>query len=266
MNLSEKIINARKQKPIQIFSKGNGELGVSIIESPVKLAILSMLENNEMKFNEIVENLEKSAPTVSAHLKSLRKDGIVSFKFDPEDERKKIFYINSRLLGEIKFPEPFELEEQKTDFLLENIMNRSVEESNTCNFSYLFFHTHRSILIQEGININPIFYETGRSIGLALYEKAKTDDIEVFAQNFKEFWQRNGLGKVEIRLGEKIVIKNYQCFECKLLPKTGKPVCYLESGIIESSVSSFLKEDLKVNEIKCFSMGDNCCEFQVETI
>ncbi|MBZ9570075.1 ArsR family transcriptional regulator [Methanobrevibacter sp. TMH8] len=264
MEISDQINEAKKQKPIQIFSKGHKEIGVNVIKSPVKLVILSMLKDSEMEFDEIVKNTGKSKSTVSVHLKSLRKDGVISFKFDPEDQRKKIFYINSRFLGEIEVPEPFELKEQKTEFLIENIINK--KDSDKFDFSRLLFHTFRSTLIQEGININPLLYEAGYHIGLALYEELKDDDVDTFLKNVQEFWEDYGLGRIEFDLGEKIKITSYDCFECELLPKTGKPACYLDGGIIEAILSSFLKKDLKVTETHCFTMGDNRCVFEVETL
>jgi len=82
-------------KAIQIFAKAPGELGVNVVKSPVKLTILSMLKDTDMEFDEIVKNTGKSKSTISVHLKSLREDGIVSYRFDANDHRKKIFFINS---------------------------------------------------------------------------------------------------------------------------------------------------------------------------
>ena len=264
MEFADKVAEAKKQKPIQIFSKGHREIGVNVIKSPVKLTILSMLREGEMEFDEIVKNTGKSKSTVSVHLKILRNDGIISFKFDPDDNRKKIFYINSKFLGEIEAPEPFELEEHKTEFLLENIVKK--DDSGKFDFSRLLFHTFRSALIQEGININPILYEAGRRIGLVLYEQVKDDDIDTFFENFKKFWGDYGLGRMEVEIRDNIKITIYDCYECEFLPKTGKPVCYLDSGIIESVLSSFLEKDVVSTETKCFTMGDDSCVFEVTAI
>ena len=84
------------EKPIQIFSNSENNIGVNVVKSPVKLTILEMLRDSEMEFDEIVSNTGKSKSTVSVHLKSLRELGIVSYKIHPEDNRKKIFYINSK--------------------------------------------------------------------------------------------------------------------------------------------------------------------------
>ena len=83
-----------EQKPIQIFSHADDNIGVNVIKSPVKLTILEMLRDRDMEFDEIVSNTGKSKSTVSVHLKSLRESGIISYKVHPVDNRKKIFYLN----------------------------------------------------------------------------------------------------------------------------------------------------------------------------
>ena len=77
-------------KPIQIFSSPEKNVGVNVVKSPVKLIILEMLRSSEMEFDEIVSNTGKSKSTVSVHLKGLREMGIVSYKPHPDDNRKKI--------------------------------------------------------------------------------------------------------------------------------------------------------------------------------
>ena len=127
------------EKAVQIFAKAPGELGVNVVKSPVKLTILSMLKDTDMEFDEIVKNTGKSKSTISVHLKSLREDGIVNYRFDANDHRKKIFYISSKFLGEVKSGDPKELEERKAEFLFKNII-----DVDNFKFSFLLFHTLRS--------------------------------------------------------------------------------------------------------------------------
>ena len=94
-----------EQKPIQIFSDLS-DLSVKVVKSPVKLTILEMLRDRDMEFDEIVSNTGKSKSTVSVHLKNLRETGIISYKLHPADNRKKIFYLNSKYLGSVNFSEP----------------------------------------------------------------------------------------------------------------------------------------------------------------
>ena len=247
-----------EKKPIQIFSNLNENLGVNVVKSPVKLTILEMLRNTEMEFDEIVTNTGKSKSTVSVHLKSLRESGIISYRVHPVDNRKKIFYINSKYLGSVNISEPKQIEETQSDYLIKNIIEDDEE------FSTLLFHTLKAMLIQEGVNIDPILQSTGNSIGKSIFEKIYDDDLDIFMENIADFWQRKGLGRLTFKIGQTIKITTYDCFECKLLPKTGKPACFLDTGIFEGLFTEFFNLPVSVIETQCYTMGDEKCVFEIE--
>ena len=248
------------QKPIQIFSHADDNIGVNVIKSPVKLTILEMLRDRDMEFDEIVSNTGKSKSTVSVHLKSLRESGIISYKVHPVDNRKKIFYLNSKYIGSVDISEPKEIEETQADYLIKNIVEVDAE------FSTLLFHTLKAMLIQEGINIDPILQSTGNSIGKSIFDKLYDDDLNVFMDNLADFWQRKGLGRLTFNVGQIIKITTYDCFECELLPKTGKPACFLDTGIFEGLFTEFFNLPVSVIETQCYTMGDEKCVFEIEPL
>lgn len=252
--------NNKKGKPIQIFSNKNESIGVNVVKSPVKLTILEMLRDSEMEFDEIVTNTGKSKSTISVHLKSLRETGIISYKIDQKDNRKKIFYLNSKFLGAVNVSEAKEVEETRTDFLIENIVNKDAD------FSLLLFHTLRGMLIQEGINIDPILRDTGIRIGEALFDKVYDEDLDRFIENIANFWESNGLGKISVELGQIIKVTSVDCFECGFLPKLGKPMCFLDAGILEALFATYFELPMSVIEIKCYTMGDEQCTFEIEPL
>lgn len=249
-----------EQKPIQIFSNSDDNIGVNVIKSPVKLTILEMLRDRDMEFDEIVSNTGKSKSTVSVHLKSLRESGIISYKVHPIDNRKKIFYLNSKYIGSVDISEPKEIEETQEDYLIKNIVEVDAE------FSTLLFHTLKAMLIQEGINIDPILQSTGNKIGKSIFDKLYDDDLNVFMDNLADFWQRKGLGRLTFDVGQIIKITTYDCFECGLLPKTGKPACFLDTGILEGLFSEFFNLPVSVIETQCYTMGDEKCVFEIEPL
>ncbi len=249
-----------EQKPIQIFSNADDNIGVNVIKSPVKLTILEMLRDRDMEFDEIVSNTGKSKSTVSVHLKSLRETGIISYKVHPVDNRKKIFYLNSKYIGSVDISEPKEIEETQADYLIKNIVEVDAE------FSTLLFHTLKAMLIQEGINIDPILQSTGNSIGKSIFDKLYDDDLNVFMDNLADFWQRKGLGRLTFNVGQIIKITTYDCFECELLPKTGKPACFLDTGIFEGLFTEFFNLPVSVIETQCYTMGDEKCVFEIEPL
>lgn len=249
-----------EQKPIQIFSNVDDSIGVNVIKSPVKLTILEMLRDRDMEFDEIVSNTGKSKSTVSVHLKSLREKGIISYRVHPVDNRKKIFFLNSKYIGSVELSEPKQIEETQSNYLIKNIVDEDAE------FSTLLFHTLKAMLIQEGINIDPIMQSTGNSIGKSIFEKLYNDDLDVFMNNIAEFWQRKGLGRLTFDVGQIIKITTYDCFECELLPKTGKPACFLDTGIFEGLFTEFFNLPVSVIETQCYTMGDEKCVFEIEPL
>ena len=249
-----------EQKPIQIFSNVDDSIGVNVIKSPVKLTILEMLRDRDMEFDEIVSNTGKSKSTVSVHLKSLREKGIISYRVHPVDNRKKIFFLNSKYIGSVELSEPKQIEETQSNYLIKNIVDEDAE------FSTLLFHTLKAMLIQEGINIDPILQSTGNSIGKSIFEKLYDDDLDIFMKNLAEFWQRKGLGRLTFDVGQIIKITTYDCFECELLPKTGKPACFLDTGIFEGLFTEFFNLPVSVIETQCYTMGDEKCVFEIEPL
>lgn len=248
----------KEQKPIQIFSNLNDNIGVNVVKSPVKLTILEMLRDHEMEFEEIVSNTGKSKSTVSVHLKSLRETGIISYRFHPSDNRKKIFYINSKYLGSVNVSEPKEIEQTQSDYIIKNIIENDEE------FSTLLFHTLKAMLIQEGVSIDPIMQSTGVRIGKSIFSILYDEDLDIFMQNIVDFWQRKGLGRMTFKVGQIIKVTTYDCFECKLLPRTGKPACFLDTGILEGLFGEFFNLPVSVIETQCYTMGDEKCVFEIE--
>ncbi|MEE1128857.1 MAG: V4R domain-containing protein [Methanobrevibacter sp.] len=250
----------KEQKPIQIFSNFDEKIGVNVIKSPVKLTILEMLRDSDMEFDEIVNNTGKSKSTVSVHLKSLRENGIISYRVHPVDNRKKIFYLNSKYIGSVNIAEPKEIKETQADYLIENLVDDDAE------FSTLLFHTLKSMLIQEGINIDPILQSTGNCIGNSIFGKLYDDDLDIFMRNIATFWENKGLGRLSFEVGQIIRITTFDCFECELLPRTGKPACFLDTGIFEALFTQYFKLPVSVIETQCYTMGDEKCVFEVEPL
>ena len=247
-----------EHKPIQIFSNMDDNIGVNVVKSPVKLTILEMLRDRDMDFDEIVSNTGKSKSTVSVHLKGLRENGIISYRVHPIDNRKKIFYLNSKYIGSVNITEPKQIEETQADYLVRHIVDEGAE------FSTLLFHTLKAMLIQEGINIDPILQSTGNSIGKSIFNELYDEDLDIFMENLAAFWQRKGLGRLTYKIGQIIKITTYDCFECELLPKTGKPACFLDTGIFEGLFTEFFNLPVSVIETQCYTMGDEKCVFEVE--
>ncbi|MDO5859886.1 V4R domain-containing protein [Methanobrevibacter sp.] len=246
--------------PIQVLLNKKSEnekmVNIDIIKSPMKYEILKLLRENEMKFEEIVENTTKSKATVSLHLKGLREQGIVKYKPDPEDNRKKIFYLNSEMLGSI---DSKNIQANKTKKLMDNF----ISEGNI-EYPLMLTHTFKSILAEYGIEMNPILKSIGNHIGEYIFTQVYDDDFDNFLYNISKYWADNNLGFLSFDMKNTLQIICRECFESVKLEKTGKPECYLDIGMFETIFHNYFNFPVKITEIKCYSMGDEVCLFEIE--
>src|SRR5664280_3173646 len=237
-----------KDMQIELFSTTKG---IYAINSPVRVKILSMLRKGELSFDQLVSLSGKAKSTVSVHLKRMVNDSIIGSKPDPQDARKKIFFIKSEYLGKLSGKKDI------TENIEEFVSNYVDSEGDPNEFFRLIFHTIRVSLIRQGIDIDPILYEAGVKVGETLYKNVKDPDINKLAENIALFWETHNLGHVEVKQVEPLIINVTDCFECQSLPPIGRPACAFDSGILKAVFSAHFKEELIVNETKCYALGDN---------
>lgn len=247
------------KESIKIFSTNEG---LNLIKSPVKAKILKALNEEDLGFEEIVQITNRSKSTVSAHLKALTDMGIISYKTHPNDQRKKIFYIDSQYMGKLEQHERQELPEQEVDYIKEHIMGLQRDSQLT----QLVFHTLRSLLIQEGVNIDPILRKTGQKIGETLFTQLENENDDIFFQNIVDFWKDQGLGLIQLVDDEKLTLISTDCWECEFLPRLKDPACHMDTGIIESLLSLHFKTKIKVKEVECYAQGYDHCKFTIDLL
>jgi predicted hydrocarbon binding protein len=240
---------------ITLFSSTTG---VNVIDSPIKSKILYLLRNKGLNGSDIVLLTGKSKSTISTHLKDLIKVGIIDYKIDPIDGRRKIFYIKSRYLGELS--KKLEIEEDMDEYLYNQIVN----SNDPFKFFRFIFRTIRVSLMMEGVNIDPILHNAGFKIGETFYNELKNPKTNELTKNIATFWEIHKLGRIEIENMMPLTIRAYDCFECEDLPKIGRSACAFDSGILEAIFSSHFKSEVNVEEIKCYAKGDNYCCFIIK--
>jgi len=250
----EKISKKNKKVSAKLFSTPEG---VSVIKSLIKTQILSLLEEKEMGFNRIVEHTGRSKSTVSEHLQSMVDHGIIDYRPDPEDRRRKIFYIKSRYLGDISSVKELEKGAEK-------YFSGISDYRDPFEFFRLMFKTIRVALLKEGINIDPLLHQAGIKVGETVYKELESHDIDKFLENIAEFWEGNKLGRIEVKSRKPLIINAYNCFECEDLPKIGRSACAFDSGVLEAIFSMYFGHGVDAEEVKCYAMGDKYCCFVIK--
>ena len=241
--------------PIQILLKN--EKNIEIIKSPVKYEILDLLKDKEMNFEEIVENTSKTKAATSLHLKDLREAGIVNYRPDPTDNRKKIFYLNSKMLGSID-DRNIKLENSSKKLVLDLINEKNVP------FNLLLIHILKTSLIEYGIEFNPLLITVGNHIGEYIFEKVHDNDFDRFLENLSRYWAENNLGFLSFNVKNTIEIMCVKNFESLKMEKTDLPQCHIVKGIFEEIFTRYFNIKINVEEFMCHGAGDEICLFEVK--
>jgi len=246
---------AREERAVEMFATPGG---IKTVDSPVRMKILSMLLEREMSFDQIVASSGKVKSTVSVHLKGLTDEGIVASKADPEDARKKIFYINSSYLGGLSKRKKLEKDME------EYITRYALGSGDPFTFFRFMFRTIRVSLLNEGIDIDPVLHDAGLQVGEALSRKVSDEDLGELLDKLSLFWQEQKLGRIEVESLEPLTILVFDCFECQDLPYLGRAACSFDSGILQKVFSEHFKGDAGVKETHCYAMGDDYCRFEIK--
>jgi predicted hydrocarbon binding protein len=247
----------RGEGVVEMFSTPGG---IRTVDSQARMDILSMLLKREMSFDELVASSGKAKSTVSVHLKGLVEEGVIGSREDPDDARKKIFYITSSYLGRLS-------KRKRVDRDMEDyISSYAAGSSDPFTFFRLMFRTLRVSLLNEGIDIDPVLHDAGVKVGEALCRKVEAPEVEGLLENLAAFWKAQSLGKIEVESVEPLAIRIYDCFECQELPPIGRPACAFDSGILESVFSRHFEERMRAIETACYAMGDDHCRFEVRKV
>ncbi len=78
--------------------------GLRVVNSPTRSRILGLLGDGELAFEEIVVQTGRAKSTVSVHLRESVADGVLCSRSDPDDGRRKDFFIDAEYLGRSRTP------------------------------------------------------------------------------------------------------------------------------------------------------------------
>jgi len=236
------------------------EGGIRAVDSPVRNKILAALNGRELSFQEIVLSTQKAKSTVSAHLRTLLKEGIIGEKPDLADSRRKFFYIRSRFLGEISPETKCQDDDQG------HMVAAFLQGGDPSTFYKMMFRTIRVSLMSKGINIDPILREAGFRMGQGLYAALASPDLPDLLEKTIKFWEKHSLGHIVVESYSPVTLIVYDCFECDDLPYLGRPACAFDAGILEAVFSGHFGADHMATELRCYAMGDDHCKFVIRPI
>ncbi|MFA5266963.1 MAG: V4R domain-containing protein [Methanoregula sp.] len=229
--------------------------GIRTVQSPVRVKILSVLSTRDLTFDEIVRLSGRAKSTVSVHLRGLEQDGIIGSRTDPNDERKKIFFLLSHSLGNLTGGLAADDGADRA--------GRLITGDDPFGFYRYMFRTIRVSLLAEGINIDPVLRQSGNRVGHTIAANLADRKLPVLLENLATFWRKHNLGTLEVESLAPLTIRAYDCFECGNLPQLGRPACAFDSGILDAVFSEHFRIPQQVDETACYAMGDDHCRFVI---
>ncbi len=232
--------------------------GIRAVENPVRRAILSALRERECTFDDLVALAGRAKSTVSVHLQELAAAGVVGSRTDPEDARRKVFFLSGNLVASVS-------SEERVAGNLAAYAGAYYRTGAGDPFVFykLTFRTIRVSLMQEGILLDPLLTQAGERVGAELYPALADPETGQFCTNIARFWDEHHLGRVEVTGTQPLTLLIYDCFECADLPVTGKPACAFDSGILRALFSRHYGRPTAAIETRCYSMGFDHCRFEV---
>jgi len=248
--LDFKTMRETDEKP-RIFSNDSG---VVVIKSETKNRIIDILKDGEKHASQIKKELGKAKSTTSVHLSDLKELGIIEEKDDSADERKKIFYLSSQLLGRSEHPQ-----DKHYNDILDGLKGTI---GDRYEFLKGLFHLLRHGLDSFGLDVHPALKEIGRDAGKSIGEDLSVKNKEELYQELSDFWKKTGLGTMKVTEEDGLIVE--ECFDCCDMPEVGHTLCSLDEGILEGIIESALGKKVDVIEEECHGSGHEHCLFKID--
>jgi len=238
----------------QVYST---EKGLKQISNPLRQRILEELGKADLSLSEIAAITSRAQSTLSSHLEELVKEGLISSRDDPSDNRRKVFFLASRPIGSAVVP--------RED--LKEAVGNTISGSIGIPSTFLKGVVRSIILGMEsfGLQMDPVLKDIGRMIGTEISKRMKSDSIEGVIKEIQHFYDEHELGEVcvfSVRPLKLIIRDEYNCYK---IPEAGKTFCLLNEGILGAILEARTGMSLKfVADTECLASGYSHCKFSIE--
>ena len=246
-------MNDKKPDAFDVYST---TAGLRQISNPVRQRILSELQRRDLSLSEIAILTNKAQSTLSVHLDKMVKEGLIAYRDDPNDNRRKIFYLVSKPVGSSVVPRE-DLMKQ-----VEVTIARSIGTPSTFLKGVI-----RSIVIGMeaiGFNMDPVLKDIGRQIGTEIARRMKSDNVEGVIGEVKEFFKVHELGEINVYALHPVTLIIKEEYDCSKAPDVGRTLCLMNEGILEAIFEKRLGMPSRVTKAETFGTQYNFCKYVIE--
>jgi uncharacterized protein len=253
-------VNAEKltetDDDIKLYTTPSGPV---VIESRIKKKIMRLLTERDYSFDELVKETNKAKSTVSVHIRDLEASGLISSRPYPGDNRRRLISLSSHEIGSLTNRDR-KVAEINNQADMDNLPFTSGDIASFFRWAVRLFRVEAMAL---GVNIDPVLSKCGYKIGLVLSSLVSHPDLSVLIMNLNQFWKTYGLGSIELKEIDPIILTVRGCFECEDLPVTGHSACSFDVGVLSAIFSLHLNSPVIINEDECYSSGYDHCKFVI---
>jgi len=126
----------------------------------------------------------------------------------------------------------------------------------------------RASLFDIGDAGEGMLFHGGKHLGEALVQTdtVKGDDVRTILESLVETLEKLKLGILTIvsETDNSAIVDMKECYYCSGAPFTGHGICHYDRGLLTGTLSKVLNREFMVREVKCYSKGDDCCEFEIK--
>jgi len=230
--------------------------GLVQVSNPVRKQMLTNLSGSDLTLTEMSNMTGKAQSTLSVHLEKMAGDGLVSFREDPADSRRKIFSLSSRLMARSR-----EIKEEGQE-----VYHKTIESSVEQNSNF-FKVLLRSLIVgaeASGLCIGPTMRSLGKSVGKALAKKMTSSKVEDIIGELQEFYERNDAGEVCVYTFMPLTIivrDNFEVMQC-----AAESISVFSQALFLVVLQTLTKKEYKITYKESFGLGNNYSKFVIEQV
>ncbi len=231
------------------------DIGVIALNGSVKIKILNFLKTGCRSFDEIVQHTGKAKSTISVHLNDLKGQNLLEESMDPNDRRKKVYFLKCQFVACSQEPGMKQYSE----------MLDLISSPNMRSFGCLkcLFHAVQYGFRAHGVNCDPIMRKIGNDVGASLSKNFTSEGINNVLKEMMIFWEDHDIGSFTVVSYNPVKIAVDNFFDCRSIPIREKTLCSFAQGVFEGVFREKLHTECVMQMIgKC---DDDCesCLFQM---
>jgi predicted hydrocarbon binding protein len=236
-----------------LYATTNGLVQVS---NPVRRQILTQLSLSDLSLTDISNITGKAQSTLSVHLDKMTGEGLVVFRDDPADSRRKMFTLSSKLMARSRTVN----EEEKGIYwkTLENVTEKE------CN---LFKTMMRAIIVgaeMSGLCVGAAMRQLGKNLGQVLTKNISSTKVEDIISELQEFYEMHDMGEVCVYTFMPLTIivrDNYEVTHC-----AAESMSMFSQGLFVRVLKDITRKNYRIASSEVFGAGNNYSKFVIEQV